>query len=86
MNVRKNLRPFRAGSVKGVFRGAIELLENADPTLAWPQYQDDPEHQYRAFCTLLSRAAKHCTINQFDDLFYTMVESREMARKIRKQQ
>ncbi len=67
----------------GIFRGALELLEEADPTLAWPQYQDDPEHQYRAFCALLSQAANHCTLDQFDDLFCMMVESREMARKQR---
>ncbi|MEL6319267.1 MAG: hypothetical protein AAFQ57_01265 [Cyanobacteria bacterium J06626_14] len=66
----------------GVFRGAVELLEEADPTLAWPQYQDDPEHQYRAFCTLLSRAATQCTIDQFDDLFRIVADSRAIARHL----
>lgn len=64
----------------GIFRGAIELLQEADPT--FPQHPDDPEHQYRAFRTLLSRIATNCTIDQFDELFCMMADSRRTAKNV----
>lgn len=66
----------------GVLKGALDLLMEVEPALANEKLQDDPDHQFRAFCTLLAYAARQCTDEEYEDLFCLMTESRRSAKNL----